>query len=74
MARRYFTLLAKEPNENWAPQFGDYDRETVEAERDEYKESIGSTWPKGTKFSIISTADDQASIDACVAKLNFKAQ
>ncbi|HKD77295.1 MAG TPA: hypothetical protein VKB76_17455 [Ktedonobacterales bacterium] len=73
MAKRYFTLLAKEPHKKWQPQFGDYDRECVEDELADYRDHVGDgdTWPKGTKFSIIGTNDDQASIDACVAKLNI---
>jgi hypothetical protein len=68
--RKYFSLLAKEPDGQWSPQFGDYDREVVEEEQRDYKDHVGTTWPKGTKFSIIGTKDDQASIDACIAKLN----
>lgn len=76
-SKKYWTLLAKLPNEKHTQQFGDYDREVVEEEMRDYKEHVGDglSWPKGTKFSIIGTKDDQASIDACVAKLNvtFKA-
>lgn len=73
MARKYFTLIVKEPEEKWSPQFGDYDRDVVEAEMRDYKDHVGDgcQWKKGTKFSIIGTNDDQASIDAMVAKLNI---
>jgi hypothetical protein len=72
-SKRYFTLLTKEPDGKWSPQFGDYDRAVVEDEQRDYKEHIGDgcQWPKGTKFSIIGTNDDQASIEACIAKLNI---
>jgi hypothetical protein len=72
-AKKYFTLIVKEPNAKWSPQFGDYDRVVVEDEQRDYKEHVGDNcqWPKGTKFSIIGTKPDQASIDAMVAKLNI---
>jgi hypothetical protein len=72
-SKRYFTLIAKEPDAKWSPQFGDYDREVVNEEMRDYKEHVGDgcQWSPGTKFSIIGTADDQASIEACIAKLNI---
>ena len=70
MPKRYFTLLAREPDGKWTPQFGDYDRETVSAEQADYIDHIGTTWPKGTKFKIITSNDTQASIDAAITALN----
>ena len=73
MAKKYFSLIVKEPGAQWSPQFGDYDRDVVQDELQDYKEHVGDgcQWPKGTKFSIIGTKDDQASISACIAKLNI---
>ena len=62
--RKYHTLAVREAG-RWAPQFGDYDRVTVEGKRDGYRD-------KGTKardLRIITTGDAQADIDAAVAVL-----
>ena len=65
MARQvYFTLLVRfDEFDSWSIQFGDYDRETVLAESEEYSGGCYAT-------KIILTYDDQASIDAMVNKLN----
>ena len=67
-AKRYYTLLAREPNEMWAPQFGDYDRKVVSDQADVMKEH--GTWVKGTRLKIISTPAPQSEINAAVAELN----
>lgn len=67
MARRYHTLAVREDG-RWAPQFGDYDRETVEAERDDYRH--GSQGIKARDLRIVTTGPTQADIDAAIAKLN----
>ncbi|WQZ00314.1 hypothetical protein Shy_CDS0037 [Escherichia phage Shy] len=60
-AKQYFSLLTKTDGV-WSVQFGDYDRECVEQERDDsYSDE---------KCRIIKTDDTQAAIDAAVAKLN----
>jgi hypothetical protein len=64
MGKCYHTLVIKEDG-FWSPQFGDYDRETVESEADEYRRDLPSS-----SILIISTNDDQASINQGVAKLN----
>lgn len=59
---RYFSLLTMTEAGLWAPQFGDYDRDVVADEReDSYADE---------KSIIISTKDDQASIDKKVAEMN----
>jgi hypothetical protein len=68
MAKRYYTLLAREPNRMWSPQFGDYDRAVVAAQADTMKAS--GTWLAGTKLKIIDTLPPQSEIDAAVAELN----
>lgn len=71
MARTYYTLITRDwDNEAgemgpWSPQFGDYDRETVQDEREEYLNEYSSRDVK-----IIMSKDDQASINARVAKEN----
>ncbi|UGY13756.1 hypothetical protein HAP48_0035070 [Bradyrhizobium septentrionale] len=68
--KTYFSLIAREPDGEWSPQFGDYDRETVDAEKRDYIDHIGTTWPKGTEFKIITSNDTQASIDAAIVALS----
>lgn len=68
MTKRYHTLLVKEPNGKWWPQFGDYDRSDVEIEMCDERES--GRWPKGTRFKVIRTGDKQADIDAAVLRHN----
>lgn len=67
--KQYHTLLAREHG-RWAIQFGDFDRATVIAERDDYKDA-------GTyllrEMKVITTGPRQAEIDAAVAKLNERA-
>lgn len=69
MTRRYHTLLIRaDATSPWAPDFGDYDRETVEAERADRIEGTDETKPSNIK--IITTAETQAAIMARVAILN----
>lgn len=70
MARQYFTLAVwpKADGQQWSPQFGDYDRECVAQELEDTRED----WPRGTKFKIICTGDQQADIDAGIDALNRK--
>lgn len=66
---KYYSLLTLEHGSvsRWCPQFGDYDRSVVMAERDNYVESQGYR-KKDTK--IVCTDDTQASIDTYCKKLN----
>lgn len=70
-ATRYFTLLERLPGERWAIAFGDYTYSVVAQERDDLVENAPfdheGVYPE---YKIIRTADDQASIDAEVSKLN----
>lgn len=67
MSKQYHTLLSR-PNKQhtWHIEFGDYSRSCVEDERNDMREGAD----RGTQFKIITTDDQQASIDAAVAKLN----
>lgn len=73
MGRKYYTLLSKgnevHHNGEWVIEFGDYDRETVEAERDEQRDAAKARQER-VSFKIITTGDKQADINAAVAKLN----
>ena len=68
MARKYYTLIVKEPGEEWAPQFGDYDRNVVAEEGDDYRSNSSA------KLKIICTGPKQAEINAEVARLNVTAE
>ena len=64
MTRAYYTLAIREEG-RWAPQFGDYDKATVEQEAvDSYFEH------RALDRRIVKSADDRASIDAAIARLN----
>lgn len=69
MSKAYYTLAERQPDGPWSPQFGDYDKEAVEAERADMLYS-GAGRLRGKDLKIIKTGDRQADIDAAVAKLN----
>jgi len=64
MARTYYTLLALD-NGHWVVEFGDYDIDVV---KDELLDIHESTLTPKSHMRIIASDDDQASIDAEVAK------
>lgn len=67
---RYYTLVARDSKaDKWAPQFGDYDREVVEQEMEDQKDSETFAF-----FKVISSGASQAEIDAAVSKLNGRQQ
>ncbi|WP_448955737.1 hypothetical protein [Labrys neptuniae] len=73
--RPYHCLLTRQTvnifeGPQWFLEFGDYDRDAVEFEREEYRHSFG--YP-AKNLRIITTSDRQADIDAAIAKLNGKA-
>lgn len=61
---KYFTLAVKTGNA-YFPDFGDYDHEVVQDERADRIESGDRD-----RMRIVSSQDDQASIDEAIAKLN----
>lgn len=65
MPRPYYSLLTREDGQ-WAPQFGDYDLDTVKAERDDYRDH----GHKAKDLKIITTTDEQADIKRAVFELN----
>lgn len=70
MGRYYHTLLERERyGAPWVIEFGDYDRAVVRAERRDYHDA----GRKLINLLIISTMDDQASIQRRVDELNVRA-
>lgn len=71
MARTYYTLVTRDWNDGakamgpWTPQFGDYDREVVQDEREEYLNEYAAS-----DLKIVTSGDTQAEIDERIAKLN----
>ncbi|CAM5598966.1 hypothetical protein MAUB1S_10129 [Mycolicibacterium aubagnense] len=63
--RVYYSLLTREDGQ-WAPQFGDYDLDTVKFERDDYRDR----GHKAKDLKIITTTDEQADINRAVFELN----
>ena len=75
----YFTLLIKQLGNNgrayWSPEFGDYERETVEGEIDCLTGSYCVDFDrfyKKSDFKIIATRGDQRAIDEKITALNSK--
>ena len=64
MARSYFSLIGKTADGKHEIVFGDYDKEVVQAE----KEDADKDYYKS--YKIIKTAPQQAAINAAVAALN----
>lgn len=69
MAKRYYSLcIFWKDSERFSLEFGDYDKQTV---LDEAADLImGSMGDDIVQYKVISTKDDQASINAAVDKLN----
>ena len=69
--RPYFTLLSREfVADAWCIEFGDFDRETVKAELQDYRDHGA----KKANLRIVATADaTMDSINAAVAALNLAA-
>ncbi|WP_316235074.1 MULTISPECIES: hypothetical protein [unclassified Bradyrhizobium] len=65
--RNYYTLVSRETKGSpWVIEFGDYSRAVVADERNDMKDGDYCDHA----FKILTTLDDQASIDAAVAELN----
>jgi hypothetical protein len=74
-SKTYYTLCVCDPADGlWSAQAGDYEREVMRDEMEDYKYHTGEgcQWEKGSKFKIIATDDNQAAIDQYIAKLNNK--
>ena len=67
MSHRYFTLAIRQPDRCYfGIEFGDYDRSVVQ---DELQYYLDQGFPRSA-LKIVSSRDDQASINAAVAALN----
>jgi hypothetical protein len=70
MARKYHSVLERIEGK-WTIQFGDYDKEVAKQElQDMHDSGAGACRLMKKDLRIITTAPDQASIEAAVAKLN----
>ena len=65
MSKRYYTL-AQRIEGKWFPQFGDYDRASVVAEMDDYRDH----GIKRSALKIVSSLNGQRAIDDAFAVLN----
>lgn len=59
--KKYHTLLIRDEDGRWCAEFGDYDKQMVKMEAEEYSE----------KTKIITTDHEQSSIDAKINSLNM---
>ena len=65
----YFTLVVYDTeNKQWYNEFGDYDKECVAWEMDDYIHGYMDVKPKNIK--ILKTLDDPNSIQTAINKLN----
>ena len=64
--KTYYTLATNEDGAGWAIHAGDYDRDAILDEQDDFCD--GGIPRRLTK--ILRTGDAQADIDAAIAKLN----
>ena len=65
----YFTLVVYDiEHKQWFNEFGDYDKECVADEMDDYIHGYLDIKPKHVK--ILKTSDNQKEIDAAITKLN----
>lgn len=64
--KTYYTLAVRDGGK-WAAQFGDYDREVVDQERED---AYLSNPYKPADLRILRTAPDQMAIDLAINELN----
>ena len=67
--KRYFTLCILD-GDKWYPDFGDYELEVVAQELDDRLDSDDSLKRSDTR--IVTSTDEQGSIEAAVAALNVR--
>lgn len=74
MAKKYYTLVQFNlDTKTWQPQFGDYDRQVVEDEREDVLCGYNcGVMIRKKDLKIITTSPEQKDIDAAIAKLNAK--
>lgn len=64
-SRSYYTLVLLQHG-RWSPQFGDYDRETVDYELEDYVDQ----GYKRSHLKVIVTGHLQADVNSAVANMN----
>ena len=65
----YYTLVVYDiEHKQWFNEFGDYDKQCVAEEMDEYIYGYHDIKPKNIK--ILKTTDNQKDIDSAITKLN----
>lgn len=62
----YYTLLSRNDDNQWVIEFGDYSKENVQSELNDYRDQ----GYKKKNLKIISTGTTQNAINEAVAKLN----
>lgn len=66
--RKYWTLACRDPDTGrWSPQFGDYDKNVVVQERDDYKDA-GTYKPKD--MVVVSHNDTPGALNIEIERLN----
>lgn len=66
---KYYTLVTKDADGRWSPQFGDYVRSVVKEELAHYRESYGY---KRDELKIIETSSErQQEINHAINSLNY---
>ncbi len=70
MQQQYHTLAERTGNA-WFPQFGDFDRDTVEEER---RSMIETGEAKARDLRVVVSGPDQSDVNAAVARLNGRVQ
>jgi hypothetical protein len=68
MARKYFTLVERNEDGKWYPQFGDWKREVVAQEIIDRR--AGFEAPRAKDLKIIASGPRQVEINAAIAKFN----
>lgn len=70
----YYTLAILQGS-NWSQEFGDFDKETVEYELEDYLQQYNidtNTFYKKKELKIIKTNGTQKAIETAIQKLNSK--
>lgn len=72
--RPYFSLLTRESDGKWYPQFGDYERSVVADElRDSYLGPVGMGYRRADTQIVRTATDLKADLDAVLTRLNGEA-
>lgn len=64
----YYTLIERHENGKWGPAFGDYDREVVKAELQDYRDQ----GKRRGDLAIICTEDSREAIEEAILQRDLK--